>query len=214
MQTLTGQRPANTGSSQSRTIAVLAIFLFAFAGLISGFAIGAFVHPNQSQQANNATNVINPPTQGKTQSPTPTTRTRPELLGEPVIDQVQYSQEANGTTSYNFVAHAIDKQGQAIHKDGITCKIWLTRDDKVNRNMPSSRLHAITTLAQPFPKEETGTLTFASATPQTQPCAGGVGNWNYKLSTSLNSGTYYLVILMDWGGVHYNWKWVQITVTR
>ena len=214
MQTLTGQRPTNSLSSQSRTVAVLAILLFAFAGLISGFAIGAFVRPNQSQQANNATTIINPPTQKKTQSTTPTTHAHPELIGEPVIDQVQYSQEANGTTTYNFTAHAIYKNGQAVHKDGITCKIWLTHDGNVNHNMPTSRLHAVSTLDQPFPDETTNALTFDSATPQTQPCAAGVGNWNYKLSASLNSGTYYLVILMDWGGVHYNWKWVQVTVTQ
>jgi hypothetical protein len=214
MQTLTGQRPTNSLSSQSRTVAVLAILLFAFAGLISGFAIGAFVRPNQSQQSNKTTTVINPPTQGKTQSPTPTTRTLPELLGEPVIDQVQYSQEANGTTTYNFAAHAIYKNGQAVRKDGITCKIWLTHDGNVNRNMPTSRLRAIGILDQPFPKEDANTLIFDSTTSQTQPCAAGVGNWNYKLSSSLKSGTYYLVILMDWEGAHYNWKWVQVTVTK
>lgn len=214
MQTLTGQRPTNSLSSQSRTVAVLAILLFAFAGLISGFAIGAFVRPNQSQQANNVTAITNPPTQKKTQGTTPTTHAHPELIGEPVIDQVQYSQEANGTTTYNFTAHAIYKNGQAVHKDGITCKIWLTHDGNVNHSMPTSRLHAISTLDQPFPDETTNALTFDSATSQTQPCAAGVGNWNYKLSASLNSGTYYLVILMDWGGTHYNWKWVQVTVTK
>lgn len=214
MQILTGQRPTNSLSSQSRTVAMLAIFLFAFAGLISGFAIGAFVRPNQSQHANNTTTVINPPTQKKTQSTTPTTYTRPELLGEPDIDQVQYSQEANGTTTYNFAAHAIDKQGQAIHKDGITCKIWLTHDGNVNSSMSTSRLRAISTIDQPFPREAANALIFDSATAQTQLCVSGVGNWNYKLSSTLKSGTYYLVILMDWGGVHYNWKWVQVTITK
>lgn len=214
MQTLTGQRSTNSLSSQSRTVAMLAILLFAFAGLISGFAIGAFVRPNQTHQASNATTLINPPTQKKTQGTTPTALARPELLGEPVIDQVQYSQEANGTTTYNFTAHAINKQRQAIRKDGITCKIWLTHDGNVNRNMPTSRLQAIDTLGQPFPKETANALIFDSTTSQTQPCAAGVGNWNYKLSSALKSGTYYLVILMDWGGVHYNWKWIQVTVTK
>ena len=214
MQTVSGQRPASSLNTQSRTIAVLAILLFAFAGLISGFAIGAFVRPNQLQQTSKTSSVVNPPTQGQAKNITPITQTRPELLGEPVIDQVQYSQEANGATTYSFAVHAIDKHGQSIHKDGITCKMWLTHDSNVNHNMTTSRLRAISTLNQPFPGESTNALTFNSTTSQTQPCAAGVGTWNYMLSTALKSGTYYLVILMDWSGVHYNWKWIQITVTK
>ena len=214
MQTLTGQRQTNALSSQSRTIAILAILLFALAGLISGFAFGAFVRPNHPQQVSDSNSVVNPPSQGQTKSTPTTAHTRPGFLGEPVIDQVQYSEEANGSTSYTFATHAIDKQGQAIHKDGITCKIWLTHNKNVSGNMPTSRLQAINDLAQPFPKEDVNALIFNSSTPQTQPCAAGVGNWNYQLSSSLESGSYNLVILMDWGGVHYNWKWAQITVTK
>lgn len=213
MQTLTGQRPGNNVSTQSRTIAIFAIFLFAFAGLISGFAVGAFVHSNQTPQTTNINNVITPPSQGKNRTPTPTTTSSlPELLGEPVIDQVQYTEIANGTTSYTVSAYAMDKHSQPLHREGITCKLWLTQDEHVNNNMPTSRLRAINTLAQPFPGETANALTFAATTSQTQPCTVGQGNWNYQLSSSLSNGTYYLVVLMDWSGVHYNWKWAQIIV--
>ena len=214
MQTLTGRGTSTNISPHSRTIAMIAIVLFAFAGLISGFAVGAFVRPTQLSQTSNANNVINPPSQRNTKTtPTPT-RTRPELLGEPIIDQVVYSEIANSSTTYTFSAHAIDKQGQPLHKEGITCKMWLTQDENVNKNMPTTRLRAINTLAQPFPEETVAALAFASTTPQTQPCASGLGNWKYQISSSLSSGSYYIVILMDWSGVHYNWKWIQISVKK
>ncbi|MEO8955737.1 MAG: hypothetical protein ABI396_12955 [Ktedonobacteraceae bacterium] len=215
MQTLTGQRTTNNVGTQSRTIAIIAILLFALAGLISGFAVGAFVRPNQTHQASNPNQPINAPVQGKTGASTSTpTPTRPELLGEPIINNVQYSENADGTTGYTFTAQAVDKQQQPVHKAGITCKMWLTRDGKVNNNMPANRLKAINTLAQPFPKEVANALNFNSTTPQVQQCAAGQGSWNYTLSSSLGSGAYYLVVLTDWSGVHYNWKWAQIIVKK
>lgn len=215
MQTLSGQRTTNNVGTQSRTIAIIAILLFALAGLISGFAVGAFVRPNQTHQATNSNQPINPPVQGKTGTSTPTPiPTSPELLGEPIISNVQYSEKADGTTSYTFTTQAVDKQQQPVHKTGITCKLWLTRDGKVNNNMPTTRLKAIDTLAQPFPKEVANALNFNATTPQVQPCAAGQGNWSYNLSSSLESGTYYLVVLTDWSGVHYNWAWAQISVKK
>lgn len=215
MQTLTGRGTTNHAGTQSRTIAIIAILLFALAGLISGFAVGAFVRPNQPHQAANPNQPINPPAQGKVGTPISTpTSTSPQLLGEPIINNVQYSESADGTTSYTFTAQAVDKQQQPIHNAGISCKMWLTRDGKVNNNMPANRLKAIDMLAQPFPKEVANALNFNSTTPQVQQCATGQGNWNYNLSSSLESGTYYLVVLTDWSGVHYNWKWAQIIVKK
>jgi hypothetical protein len=215
MHTMTGQRTTNNEGTQSRMVAIIAILLFALAGLISGFAVGAFVRPNQPHQATNPNQPINPPVQGKAGTPTPTpTSTLPQLLGVPIIKTSQYSEIADGATGYTFTAQAIDKQQQPIHNAGITCKMWLTHDEKVNNNMPTNRLTDIDTLAQPFPKEVANALIFNSATPQVQQCAAGQGNWNYNLASSLKSGTYYLVVLTDWSGVHYNWSWSQIIVKR
>ena len=215
MHTITGQRTTNNEGTQYRMIAIIAILLFALAGLISGFAVGAFVRPNQPHQATNPNQPINPPIQGKTGTPTPTpTAILPQLLGVPIIKTSQYSETADGTTSYTFTAQAVDKQQQPIHYAGITCKMWLTHDEKVNNNMPANRLTAIDTLAQPFPKEVVNALIFNSATPSVQQCAAGQGNWNYNLASSLKSGTYYLVVLTDWSGVHYNWSWSQIIVKK
>src|SRR2546429_9992193 len=46
IQSLSRPEATNTLTSQSSTIALFAIFLFALAGLISGFSVGAFVRPN------------------------------------------------------------------------------------------------------------------------------------------------------------------------
>ena len=50
MQTLTEKRQTNNVRSQSHTIVVVAMLLFALAGLISGFAVGAFIRPSQHIQ--------------------------------------------------------------------------------------------------------------------------------------------------------------------
>ncbi len=215
MQTLTGQSTTHNVGTQSRMIATIAILLFALAGLISGFAVGAFVRPNQPHQATNSNKPINAPVQGKTgtQTPTPTV-INPQLLGIPTIKSFQYSENADGTTNYTFTAQAVDKLQQPLHYAGITCKMWLTHDGKVNNNIPPNRLKAVDTLAQPFPKEVVNALNFASTTPQVQSCTAGQGNWNYSLSSSLDSGTYYLVVLMDWSGIHYNWSWSQIIIKK
>ena len=63
MQTLTEQRQTNNVSSQSRTIVVVAMLLFALAGLISGFAVGAFIRPSQHIQTPGLSHVpTHPPT--------------------------------------------------------------------------------------------------------------------------------------------------------
>jgi hypothetical protein len=214
MQSISGQGPINNLNPQSRTIAVIAIILFALAGLISGFAVGAFIRPGQQQQANNQNQTITPPTQGQSNTPTVSHPQRPLPMGFPVIDDFKYSEIANGSTTYSVLAHAVDKKNQPLHKQGITCKLWLTQDGNVSANMPTSRLKAIDSLNQPFPEEMQGALNFDTATSQTQACNNGQGKWNYTLSPSVEDGKYYLVILMDWSGVHYNWSWVQITIKK
>ena len=216
MQTLVGRGSPNNLNSQSRAIAAIALILFAVAGLLSGFAVGAFIRPAQQQLANNQNSALTPPTQGQAHSGTPNTHPqRPLPMNGPTIEQFQHTEIANGNTSYTVIAQAIDKKNQAIHKQGITCKLWLTRDANINANMPTSRLTAIDTLAQPFPKEVQGVLNFDTATPQTQSCnSNGQGKWNYTVSTSADHGTYYLIVLADWSGTHFAWSWETITIKK
>ncbi len=215
MQTLSGQGSANNLKNQWRTIAVISIILFAIAGLLSGFAVSAFTRPVQQQLANNAGTTLTPPQQKLTHTPTATSHSQQSLLlGPPTIQQADYTEIANDSTPYTVTAQAVGQQSQPIYSQGITCKLWLTKDSNVNANMPASRLVAVDTLAQPFPKEE-GVLNFAATTPQTQSCnSNGQGQWSYTISPSIKHGTSYLVVLMDWGGIHYNWRWVAINIKK
>lgn len=216
MHTLSGQESVNNLNSQSRAIAIIALMLFALAGLLSGFAVGAFIRPAQQQLANNTSTTITPPPQKQVR--TPTTNTHPSRslpMNPPTIQQFQYSEVANGSTTYSFTAQAIDKQNQVIHSQGITCKLWLTADSNVNADIPTSRLRAVDTLSSPFPEEVEGALNFTAGTPQTQPCnSNGQGQWSYTVSPSVKHGTYYLVVLLDWQGTHFNWSWIAISIKK
>src|SRR5207249_1477188 len=100
MQSVSGQGPINNLNPQSRTIAVIAIILFALAGLISGFAVGAFIRPGEQQQASNPNQTLTPPAQGQSNTPTVSHPQRPLPMSPPVIDEFKYSEIANGSTTY------------------------------------------------------------------------------------------------------------------
>src|SRR5713226_527963 len=130
MQTLSGQRPTNNLSSQSRIIAFISILLFALAGLISGFAFGAFLHPGQKAQTPNQGQIATFPATDNLKTQTPTSHAqRPLPLGIPTIDHVSYTEVADGTTSYNLSAQAVDQseQGKPVHASDIICKLWLVQ---------------------------------------------------------------------------------------
>jgi hypothetical protein len=217
------QGPSNKLGAQTRTIVFVALGLFALAGLISGFAIGAFVHSPRAHQATPLQHVVTPIIARQTQIATPTTHVQqPKKLGWPVIQQRPSDMEvADGNTTYTISIQAVDQSidkahGQPVHASTISCKIWLTKDGNVSKNMPPDRLLAVDTLSSPFPKEEPNALNFFDpATQQTQLTNNkGQASWNYKLPTSLKPGKYFLVVLTDWKGLYANWIWIQIQVSR
>lgn len=223
MQTLYEQQPTHNWSSQSRMIAVVAMLLFALSGLISGFAVGAFIRPALHNQSTNPNSGETPPVKSQGATPTRTPRTQhPIPLGIPQVGPVSYTEASDDTTTYTTTLQVTDQSngnttpGKPVHAPGITCKIWLTKDGHVNANMPIDRLQAVDTLSQPFPKEKSAGLDFFDpSTPQTQMCnARGQATWNYKVPSTVEPGRYFLVALTDWNGIHYNWSWAQITVTK
>ena len=222
MQTLTREHtagPISAANSASRIVITVAIILFAFAGLISGFSVGAFIHPSKPTTANTNNTGNTHPIVGQTPVVTKTPLTQhPFLLGEPKITQTTYTEVADGTTTYTFAGEAVNKANTPVFNNSITCKIWLTKKgntaDIINAD-DFARLKSISTIQQPFPKETVGGLGFTSATPQTQPCsATGPTTWNYTVSTSVDPGIYFIVLLTDWDGVHYNWYSAGINITR
>jgi hypothetical protein len=220
MQTLSSQ-PPNHISQQTRKIAVFAVLLFALSGLISGFAVGAFMH---SKPRGTATT---PPSSGTTPVTQITRTTNPSMhpvkMGDPVVTQINYSQKADGSTLYTFTTHAVDTSidrhhGKQIYVSGITCKLWLQRLPGTDSNivdLPIERLRKMD-IQQPLTGDEIlDALIFSPGVSQIQSTdSNGQVTWNYQVSPSVNPGQYYLVVLMDWQGQYSNWSWRYVTITN
>ncbi len=230
MQQVASGRGPNSNSranNRSAIIAILALLLFALSGLLTGFATGTFTRPKQTAQQNKSTNSSNNGTNSSGNTSVPPTQTQtPQVTQTPNILEVglgcpgvQYSvQEVRGM-SYQVQAQVLDKApnctGKPLHISGITCRLWLTKDSNFGDNIPKERVKSVDTLQQPFPKEEENGLIFSDKTPQVQQCnPQGPTIWNYQLSPSLDKGTYYLMVLVDWQGSLYNWTAKLITVTK
>jgi len=223
MQTL--YRPSPTRlNSQTRKIATGAILLFALAGLISGFAVGAFVHLKPAAVTTHNTGLGSTTIAQNAKTPVLTRTPTPVKLGWPVFQQPFTARQiANGTTLYTITIQAVDQSidlahGNPVHASGITCKIWLTKDSNVSGNIQagaSERLKSVDTINQPFPGENIEALNFDPGTQQVQLSdANGQATWKYTISTSVDPGNYYLVALVDWQGKHYNWSWVDIVIKK
>ena len=111
----------DTVSSQSRTITFFAIFLFALAGLISGFSVGAFVRPKLALPALSSNQATTRPITNELQT---ATRTPPlprfVKLGWPVIPTYSTVEMADGKTTYTLIAYAVDQSidpghGNPVH---------------------------------------------------------------------------------------------------
>ena len=200
---------------------MFAILLFALAGLISGFAVGAFVHPKNGGINGTGTG-ITPVTQG-TQATT-SAPIHPVRLGDPVINVYHSHEIADGTTNYVFTVYAVDQSidkhnGKRISATGISGKLWLQHipnDDFANLppvSLPDSRLRKLD-IQGPLTNEEiAGALNFASGAAQIQQTdASGQITWNYTVATSVPPGHYYLVVLLDWNGQESNWSWRLVTI--
>ena len=222
MQTVSSNHP-NHVNQQTRKIAILAILLFAFSGLISGFAVGAFVHPKAQTATGTGTDSTgskstpvahNTPTQG-------TTAVAEHInLNEPVIPRGSYSyvQTADGSSNYTISALIINKNNTPIQATDVTCKLWLTKEGDVNsilRANDYALLRSNDTIQQPFPKEIDGALNYVAPSQQVQSCAPtGKTSWSYTISQSADPGSYSLVVLADWKGKSFNWSWVTIIIKK
>jgi hypothetical protein len=220
MQTVSSQYPNNL-NQQTHKVAVIAILLFALSGLISGFAVGAFVHPkSQTGTGNGTTGTKTTPVAHVSQTTVPTTTVEHVNLDLPVISQGDYTyfQIANGSTNYTFSAQILNKDKNPTQVADVTCKLWLTKEVDVNsilRTDDYALLRSIDTVQQPFPKEVVGALNYSAPSQQIQPCAPtGKTSWSYTISQSVDPGTYNLVVLADWKGRSFNWSWVTIIIKK
>ena len=218
MQTLYRKNPTKL-SSQTRKIAISTILLFALSGLISGFAVGAFVHPKPATDTTHNTGSGTVPVVQITK--TPATAATPENvnLDEPVISSgdITFKQTADGSTTYTFSALIIEKNQKPIQASDVTCKLWVTKSATDVNSILGANNYAIPrafdNLQQPFPNE-VNALNFISPQ-QTQPCTpNGKTTWNYTISPSVDPGTYNFVVLADWQGKHYNWRWIEVQIKK
>ena len=220
MQTASSQYPNNI-NQHTRKIAVVAILLFALSGLISGFAVGAFVHPKAQTGTGTGTGTTGSgttPVVRVTHTPVSTTTTEHVNLDLPVIGDYSTFQIANGSTSYTFSAQIIEKNKQPIQASDVTCKLWLTKEGDVNSILGADNYalpRTIDNIQQPFPKEVVGAFNYIAPSQQIQPCApNGKTTWNYTISQSVDPGIYNLVVLADWKGKSFNWSWVRIEIKK
>lgn len=203
-------------------VAFYTLLCFALAGLIAGFAIGGFASRAFTgfPASTGSLTTRAPAIAGHHPSSAVTATPENVLLGEPTIATGDYvSQErADGATSYELSAQIINKTSNTpITATDVICRLWLTDDAQATATALSDHNYAIprtiSALNQLFPDEAEEALNFAPSSQQTQFCvANGKTSWTYTIADTVQHGTYYLAVLADWKGVHYNWYMIAITI--
>ena len=219
MQTWTDPQRMHMNTPQpARKIMSYTILCFSLAGLIFGFAVGGFV----GRGPQTPTSHQPPPITHRTPSSTVTASPTPEnvQLDQPIIKHVSDPEKADGVTSYTLSAQAVYKGTlQPITVNDVVCRLWLTTDLAGTQAAYTANsfqlLRNIDGLNQPFPLETIGGLTFTSTSAQVQPCnSNGPTSWTYTVAPTVPPGTYYLFVLTDWKGRHFNTFARQITITQ
>jgi hypothetical protein len=212
------QNPRENASPKQKIPATI-LLVFSLAGLIAGFAFGGFTGHKA------------PPTTNAKPTKTPTTIVRatvtvtpdptPEVIapGLPEVGKYTYSETADGMTSYTLSAQISDKNtNKPIATTDVQCRLWLTADtDAMKATLTANKqytlLKNINDLSQPLPGETAG-VTFTAPSTELQPCvANGPTTWTYTLAPTIQPGTYYIYVLADWKGIHFNWSVKEIKVT-
>lgn len=204
------------------SITFYTLLCFSLAGLIMGFAIGGFAgHLSRGSAAGSGSPTSSAPTlTGHNPNRAMTVGPEDVFLGVPGIAAGDYTSPeiADGTTKYRLSAQVVNKADKTpITATDVVCRFWLTDDLQATTDALNADNFAIPrdpgSFNQPFPQEVVDALNFASPSQQIQPCAAnGKTSWTYTLTTSVPPGTYYLAVLADWKGIHYNWSMIAINV--
>jgi len=223
MQTRPPGKQQGSTNQRAVTVATTTLLCFGLAGLIFGFAFGGFIgrSTGTSTASTKTPTASAPAISNHSPSVTPTATPENVLIDTPAIGAGDYTTQetADGATSYTFSAQILDKTThQPIQATDVTCKLWLTDDNDATSDALKANNYAlpanVANLNQAFPHETQGALQFTSGT-QVQACAANSKTtWTYTLSTTVKHGTYFLAVLADWKGKHYNWYLVQIAVAK
>lgn len=216
--------PGDTQRGSGGKIALYTFLCFSLAGLIAGFALGGFTGrvPGGRAGGPGLAATHTPSISGHTPNPSATRVPENIFLGVPAVGAGDYTspEKPDGTTIYTFSAQIVNKANNTpITATDVTCRLWLTDDaDATSAALSDNNyvlLHSISSFNQPFPHEAANALNFASSSPQTQPCsAQGKTRWTYTVSPALHHGRYFLAVLADWKGIHYNWAMVAVSVPK
>jgi len=222
MQTASRQH-SNSVYQQTRKVAIVAIILFALSGLISGFAVGAFVHPKTQTGSRTGTssNTGTNSTPNTQVTHSPVTSIHPIRMGDPVVTEISTFQKANANSPYIITAHAVDTSidkhhGKQIYASGISCKVWLQHIPQGNFvDLSIGRLSKMDIQESLTSDEIPGALIFAPGMSQIQTTnPNGQVSWNYTVAPSVEQGQYYMVVLMDWQGQYSNWSWRYVSISK
>ncbi|HEY0754145.1 MAG TPA: hypothetical protein VGD98_09305 [Ktedonobacteraceae bacterium] len=222
MQTQPGGSQFGAARARLSATTFYTLLCFSLAGLLTGFAFGGFAsHLLRGSSANLDAPGSSAPTLTR-RSPASAQTQAPEniFIGQPAIASTDYTSAAiaDGTTSYQFAAQIVNKADQTpLTATDVVCRLWLTNDLQATTAGLSANNYALpknpSLFKQPFPSEVQDALAFTGPNIQTQTCAtSGKTRWTYTLATALQSGTYYLAVLADWKGIHYNWYMVAVTI--
>lgn len=226
MYTQPEDMPRRSKRGQFSAITFYTLLGFSLAGLLTGFVTGGLAgHFSHSADPGTSTPLIGSiPTISEH---SPALKASPASLEDvfvaiPGLASGDYTspQIADGTTSYHLAAQIVNKADQRpITVTDVTCRLWLTSDLQATSAGLSENDYMLPKsprlFGQPFPDEIEGALAFSQSSPQTQLCAAnGKTRWTYTLATSVPAGNYFLAVLADWKGIHYNWYFVSIAIRR
>lgn len=219
MQAWSGQVPESTLSARHK-FPVTIVLLFALAGLIAGFTFGGLTIARPHTSQNNTGQVKKPtPIVQTTITVAPQSTPEDTPLDPPTIVTYSTTLAISNTNGYTFSAQVINKRThKAIDVTDVTCRLWLTKDlDTTNKALSANNNALLTNVdnfSQPFPQEISGGLAFTTPATQIQSCnAKGPTTWTYTLTSTVQPGTYFLFVVADWKGKHYNWSARQVQVT-
>lgn len=221
MQTWSGPNTQQK-TSPARKLAMYTLLFFSLAGLIAGFSFGGFQHAKNTQTGNTPPSKQNSPVAQVTIgiSPTPTLQPVTPLNFPEFMNGPTSNESAANNTVYSLGMQVVDKDKKPVHATDITCKAWLVKhiptgkslniDGKLLKDV-GSLTGAIAGTVDNTPYQEVSGLTFS--TPQAGFCdKNGQMTWKYTVSPSLAKGTYDVLILADWRGIHWNWSWANIDI--
>lgn len=220
MQLRSGQSSGGVPSPTRKFITTI-LLIFSLAGLMIGFAVGGLTSSKATPAGSTGpTKKSTQPVAQTTQTVSPTATPENIPLDPPVVTDYAISEVANGTTPYTLSAQPIDKSShKPINAKGITCRFWITQNLDETKTALEANSYAllknVNGFNQPFPQEIPAGVIFTAPTAQVQECAAnGPTKWTYTLSSALPAGNYYIYILTDWKGIHFNWNARQIQVSH